>query len=355
MKSKFVVLLSSIMIAGILFGCLATDESISSQKNSKNEEPDIFQEVEKEAKEEKTEDSEEGRKLENINGQVVPDRQYTQEELEEMRLSALSKSYPPLEVDVLEKETYTNLFFRGVKSDDKIFQRLSLFLLDAKIGSEVADINYSTKAAFKSIKELDNTVLFRCAIENAKYFSWERNNTNADGITEYHLDGYECFFTYAKSERGYFKEDIEEQAYFVFGEGAIIDPQKINGAYTRPNSIYIYDDYTGVYIPPGVDSGGRSYPYVLSYEEKEDCYDIVFTSICIKWGGGGRLENPWLGDAKAKEMSVDEAIEWYTEHGARARVILEEQEDGRLIVKSLEILRGYDTLEEIEAQKAYGK
>lgn len=44
-------------------------------------------------------------------------------------------------------------------------------------------------------------------------------------------------------------------------------------------------------------------------------------------------------------------------HGTRsaARVILEEQEDGRLIVKSLEILRGYDTLEEIEAQKAYGK
>ncbi len=31
------------------------------------------------------------------------------------------------------------------------------------------------------------------------------------------------------------------------------------------------------------------------------------------------------------------------------------QEDGRLIVKSLEILRGYDTLEEIEERKAYGK
>ena len=54
-------------------------------------------------------------------------------------------------------------------------------------------------------------------------------------------------------------------------------------------------------------------------------------------------------------MLPKEAVEWYTEHGARARVILEEQEDGRLIVKSLEILRGYDTLEEIEAQKAYGK
>ncbi len=42
MKSKFVILFSSLIIANILFGCLATDESISSQKSSKSEEPDIF-------------------------------------------------------------------------------------------------------------------------------------------------------------------------------------------------------------------------------------------------------------------------------------------------------------------------
>ena len=72
------------------------------------------------------------------------------------------------------------------------------------------------------------------------------------------------------------------------------------------------------------------------------------------WGGES-FQNPGSGDKKKQEMSVDEAIEWYTEHGAQARVILEEQEDGRLIVKSLEILRGYDTLEEIEERKAYGK
>jgi len=53
MKSKFVILFSSLIIANILFSCLATDEYISSQKSSKSEEPDIFQEVEKEAKEER--------------------------------------------------------------------------------------------------------------------------------------------------------------------------------------------------------------------------------------------------------------------------------------------------------------
>lgn len=241
MKSKFVILFSSLIIANILFGCLATDESISSQKSSKSEESDIFQEVEKEAKEEKTVDSEEGSKLENINGQVVPDRQYTQEELEEMRLSALSKSYPPLEVDIISEEKYINQFLSGMKSEDETFCRLSLFLLDARIGSEVADINYSTNAAFGSISELDNTVLFYCALANAKYFSWEDNRS--DGVIDYYLDNYKCFVPYVKDYSGYFKEDIEEQARFFFGEEAVVNHQEVD-------SIYTYHDYAGVYTPP---------------------------------------------------------------------------------------------------------
>lgn len=241
MKSKFVILFSSLIIANILFGCLATDESISSQKSSKSEESDIFQEVEKEAKEEKTVDSEEGSKLENINGQVVPDRQYTQEELEEMRLSALSKSYPPLEVDIISEEKYINQFLSGMKSEDETFCRLSLFLLDARIGSEVADINYSTNAAFGSISELDNTVLFYCALANAKYFSWEDNRS--DGVIDYYLDNYKCFVPYVKDYSGYFKEDIEEQAQFFFGEEAVVNHQEVD-------SIYTYHDYAGVYTPP---------------------------------------------------------------------------------------------------------
>ena len=345
MKSKFVILFSSLIIANILFGCLATDESISSQKSSKSEESDIFQEVEKEAKEEKTVDSEEGSKLENINGQVVPDRQYTQEELEEMRLSALSKSYPPLEVDIISEEKYINQFLSGMKSEDETFCRLSLFLLDARIGSEVADINYSTNAAFGSISELDNTVLFYCALANAKYFSWEDNRS--DGVIDYYLDNYKCFVPYVKDYSGYFKEDIEEQARFFFGEEAVVNHQEVD-------SIYTYHDYAGVYTPPHIGLGLVSTPYILRYEKRENCYDVIFTSMEYTWGGES-FQNPGPGDKKKQEMLVNEAIEWYTEHGAQARVILEEQEDGRLIVESLEILRGYDTLEEIEAKEAEGK
>lgn len=44
-------------------------------------------------------------------------------------------------------------------------------------------------------------------------------------------------------------------------------------------------------------------------------------------------------------MLPKEAVEWYTEHGAQARVILEEQEDGRLIVKSLKIIKEYTEYE----------
>ena len=40
---------------------------------------------------------------------------------------------------------------------------------------------------------------------------------------------------------------------------------------------------------------------------------------------------------------------WYREHGARARAVLRELEDGRLIMESLEILRGYDPWEETQA------
>lgn len=307
MKSKFVILFSSLIIANILFGCLATDESISSQKSSKSEESDIFQEVEKEAKEEKTVDSEEGSKLENINGQVVPDRQYTQEELEEMRLSALSKSYPPLEVDIISEEKYINQFLSGMKSEDETFCRLSLFLLDARIGSEVADINYSTNAAFGSISELDNTVLFYCALANAKYFSWEDNRS--DGVIDYYLDNYKCFVPYVKDYSGYFKEDIEEQARFFFGEEAVVNHQEVD-------SIYTYHDYAGVYTPPHIGLGLVSTPYILRYEKRENCYDVVFTSMEHTWGGES-FQNPGSGDKKKQEMSVDEAIEWYTEHGAR--------------------------------------
>ena len=345
MKSKIVTIFSSLIIANILFGCLATDESISSQKSSKSEEPDIFQEVEKEAKEEKTVDSEEGSKPENINGQVVLDRQYTQEELEEMRLSALSKSYPPLEVDIISEEKYINQFLSGMKSEDETFCRLSLFLHNVKIGTEVADINYSSNATFGSISELDNTVLFYCALANAKYFSWEDGGSN--GIIEYYLDNYECFVPYVNDYSGYFKEDIEDQARFFFGKEAIVNHQQVD-------SIYTYHDYAGVYTPPHIGLGLVSTPYILRYEKRENCYDVVFTSMEHTWGGES-FQNPGSGDKKKQEMSVDEAIEWYTEHGAQARVILEEQEDGRLIVKSLEILRGYDTLEEIEERKAYGK
>lgn len=344
MKRQFVVLLSLVIIASSLFGCSVANESISSQENTKSEISNILQK-EEETEKKKSEDSEESSKADSLNNQTATDREYTQEELKEMRLSALSKSYPPLEVDVLEKETYTNLFFRGVKSDDEIFQRLSLFLLDARIGSEVADINYSTNAAFGSISELDNTVLFYCALANAKYFSWEDNRS--DGVIDYYLDNYKCFVPYVKDYSGYFKEDIEEQARFFFGEEAVVNHQEVD-------SIYTYHDYAGVYTPPHIGLGLVSTPYILRYEKRENCYDVVFTSMEHTWGGES-FQNPGSGDKKKQEMSVDEAIEWYTEHGAQARVILEEQEDGRLIVKSLEILRGYDTLEEIEERKAYGK
>ena len=343
-KRPFVILLSLVTIASSMFGCSVTNAPISSQENTKNEVSNILQKDE-EAEKKKSKNLEESSKKDSLNNQTTTDRVYTQEELKEMRLSALSKSYPPLEVDVLEKETYTNLFFRGVKSDDKIFQRLSLFLLDAKIGSEVADINYSTEASFECISELDNTVLFYCAVANAKYFSWEDGSSN--GIIEYYLDNYECFVPYVNDYSGYFKEDIEDQARFFFGKEAIVNHQQVD-------SIYTYHDYAGVYTPPHIGLGLVSTPYILRYEKRENCYDVVFTSMEHTWGGES-FQNPGSGDKKKQEMSVDEAIEWYTKHGAQARVIWEEQEDGRLIVKSLEILRGYDTLEEIEAQKAYGK
>lgn len=238
-------------------------------------------------------------------------------------------------MDIISEEKYINQFLSGMKSEDETFCRLSLFLHNVKIGTEVADINYSSNAIFGSISELDNTVLFYCALANAKYFSWEDGGSN--GIIEYYLDNYECFVPYVNDYSGYFKEDIEDQARFFFGKEAIVNHQQVD-------SIYTYHDYAGVYTPPHIGLGLVSTPYILRYEKRENCYDAVFTSMEHTWGGES-FQNPGSGDKKKQEMSVDEAIEWYTEHGARARVILEEQEDGRLIVKSLKIIKEYTEYE----------
>ena len=153
---------------------------------------------------------------------------------------------------------------------------------------------------------------------------------------------------------GFFKEDVEKQAYTYFGEDAKVNHfAEFNNDYRN----YNYYEYAGVHTPIGRGGGPPSYPFVLSYTELENGYEVIFVSI----QGGWRQENrfskldAYFIDSTEDEMLPKEAVEWYTEHGARARVILEEQEDGRLIVKSLEILRGYDTLEEIEAKEAEGK
>lgn len=68
--------------------------------------------------------------------------------------------------------------------------------------------------------------------------------------------------------------------------------------------------------PPHIGLGLVSTLYILRYEKRENCYDVVFTSMEHTWGGES-FQNPGSGDKKKQEMSVDEAIEWYTEHGAR--------------------------------------
>ena len=137
-------------------------------------------------------------------------------------------------MDIISEEKYINQFLSGMKSEDETFCRLSLFLHNVKIGTEVADINYSSNAIFGSISELDNTVLFYCALANAKYFSWEDGGSN--GIIEYYLDNYECFVPYVNDYSGYFKEDIEDQARFFFGKEAIVNHQQVD-------SIYTYHDF----------------------------------------------------------------------------------------------------------------
>lgn len=287
---------------------------------------------------------------ENVGDEVIETNEksncneYTQEELTKLRISALSKFYPTKKNTT--KENYISLFFDELGNNDPLFRELNLFLFDVKLGSQIADINYSSDAAFESIDKLNPAFLLSCCIENAKLFYWEGYSQNE--TTMYYLDGYECFTRYVEDTCGYFKEDVDAQANFFFGENVKMEHGEIE-------SIYSYYDYAGVYTPPHVGGGLFSYPYVLSYKQNDNCYDVVFTSIVWAWGELDKFENPGLYGEKKQLMSVTEAVEWYREHGAQAKVVLEEQEDGRLIVKSLEILRGYDTLEDIEMQKVYGK
>ena len=273
--------------------------------------------------------------------------EYTREELQKIRLQIMEE-YP--DATITDEDEYKSLFAAAFEHPDSTSLKLSLFLYNAKIGTQVAGINFCTDAEFASIEELSETTLLYCAIRSARCFCWDATWKN----DPYFVPDADFFRKYTDDVEGFFKEDVEKQAYTYFGEDA-----KVNHFAELSNDYrnYNYYEYAGVHTPIGRGGGPPSYPFVLSYTELENGYEVIFVSI----QGGWRQENrfskldAYFIDSTEDEMLPKEAVEWYTEHGAQARVILEEQEDGRLIVKSLEILRGYDTLEEIEERKAYGK
>lgn len=223
-------------------------------------------------------------------------------------------SWPEHQPEEQEPIDYTTRFPPAEDEREPVVQRLENFLLDAQIGTFVADINTSSHGEFSSIEELDKGVLLACAIMSAEFDEHGHQDWSRDAV--------------------------EERARFYFGEGAVVDH------FTENPLLYgwEYDEKVGEHIPPGCDYLSYSCPLLLSYAQEEDHYEVVFTSYCVCSAGimppdnDGVIFDTW-----------EEAESWYREHGARARAVLRELEDGRLIMESLEILRGYDPWEETQA------
>ncbi len=187
---------------------------------------------------------------------------------------------------------------------DETTKRLEEFLEDVQLGTFVADINDGPQGEFSSVEELDPGVLLACGIFN----HWR--------------------------DRG--KEAVEERVRLYFGEDAVVDHHAQNSLLYG----WEYDEETESHIPPGRDYLSYSCPRVLSWQQAGKEYTVIFTSYAV---APGRVVSP---DYEADFDSWEEAECWYKEHGAQAKAVLEEQEDGRLIFRSLEILRGYDPWEQ---------
>ena len=104
--------------------------------------------------------------------------------------------------------------------------------------------------------------------------------------------------------------------------------------------------YRGIVFAPDFNydkAFSDAFPLVLSYTETPAGYEAVFTWFCTI--RGRRYINPTTDEIdKYKVMPPEEAAAWYREHGAQAKVTLERQGDGRLILTSLEILKPYDEI-----------
>ncbi len=196
---------------------------------------------------------------------------------------------------------------------DETEREIGRFLRNIQWGTNVADINGSSKGEFFSVEELDPVLLLECCLMNE-----ERT----------------------KEVPGSRKEDVENRARFYFGEDAVIDHAAANeNEYFR--STWWFDEKAGAYSPTGWDRYGESTPFLLSYTQDGGCYEVIFTSVISNCFQG--VTPPGRGEWS---LTMEEAESWYRDHGARARAVLREQEDGRLIMESLEILRGYDPWEE---------
>lgn len=187
---------------------------------------------------------------------------------------------------------------------DETTKRLEEFLEGARLGTFVADINNGSKGEFSSIEELDKGVLLACGI----FSHWQ----------------------------DWSKEAVEEQVRFYFGEKAVVDHYAQNGLLYG----WEYDEKTENHIPPGRDYLSFSCPWILSWQKERDEYAVIFTAYAV---APGRVVSP---DHEVDFDSWEEAKDWYKEHGAQAKAILREREDGSLIFQSLEVLRGCDPWEQ---------
>ncbi len=266
---------------------------------------------------------------------------YTREEFTALRLAALEKEYPRPKWEI-DQEEFCQWFPTAAYYRDDTALELALFLFNAKLGTQVYDINRTADASFERIEELDEKALLACCFETSAFFEWSSWTRGEP----FHLEGYECFGKYTGHGEGKFKENLERQAYRYFGERAKLNHQSFYGV--------SYDEYTGTYWIKAFGGYTIPEPFVLAYAEGYDgSYEVIFTSMIPSWGEYDCYENPCdypTGD-RYITMPIDEAIAWYREHGALARANLQRQEDGRLIMESLEVLRGYDRLEDIPEEE----
>ncbi len=268
---------------------------------------------------------------------------YAPETFTALRLAALEKEYPKPKW-VFDEEEFREWFPTAAYYLNDTALELAQTLFNAKLGTMVADINWSDRAAFDRIENLDNDLLLDCCLWDAEVFCWEGGPFPCDDPR--HMEGCEIFGKYTSEAWGYLREDLERYAVTYFGEDAKLEHHSLRGT--------CYEEHTGTYYRRPFGGFTVPEPFVIAYAEGYDgSYEVIFTSMIPAWGESGFYENPCdysTGD-RYITMPIDEAIAWYKEHGALAKAVLQRQEDGRLIMESLEILRGYDRLEDLPQEQ----